>query len=456
MKALRLRTSTSHQGRPIVLFFDENPWEAFVRLAAVLRRNGVVTIRVTTTQPRRSARGLDLVFTHTVWASPGTDVAARLAPLVAGGVIVNIQTTEVAAGIAYAYGCSLSAPHHVQRWAARRPVVDKLAIACALAAAGVRVPATVPLADLAPAEVADRWGFPVVVKARSGNGGGGVAIAESLAELESCVAEFDPATSFYEQFITGEQYSYGCLSTDEGINAATTYRVAEPVSPHGPHAAIACVDESDIDEIGAAVVKATGVRGLINLNLIADADGLFWVHDVNPRVWGTAGALGEAGVDFFSAYVAWLRSPDCPTSIQSRHHRSPGSTCIPARPGSGRPAAERPWPGCGARPGATAPATPWPKVYAKASRSRAECGLEVLPGKWRRLPATRANHVKQVGLGELATPFEDGPAHDLAQIGAAGAISTQWRPGRDRTGRARAGSGPGSARGSLRSAARPR
>ncbi len=31
------------------------------------------------------------------------------------------------------------------------------------------------------------------------------------------------------------------------------------------------------------------------------------MHDVNPRVWGTAGALGEAGVDFFAAYIAWLR-----------------------------------------------------------------------------------------------------------------------------------------------------
>ncbi len=121
------------------------------------------------------------------------------------------------------------------------------------------MPATVPLSEIAPAELAERWGFPVVVKARSGNGGGGVAIAANVDELESCVAEFDPATSFYEQFITGEQYSYGCLSTDDGINAATTYRVAEPVSPYGPHAAIACVDEPDIDEIGASVVKATGV-----------------------------------------------------------------------------------------------------------------------------------------------------------------------------------------------------
>lgn len=50
----------------------------------------------------------------------------------------------------------------------------------------------------------------------------------------------------------------------------------------------------------------------MNVNLIRDSENAFWVHDVNLRAWGTIGAFTNAGMDFFSAYICWLRRQPVP------------------------------------------------------------------------------------------------------------------------------------------------
>jgi len=49
-----------------------------------------------------------------------------------------------------------------------------------------------------------------------------------------------------------------------------------------------------------------GGSGLVNVNLIKDAGGQAFVHDVNLRPWGTLMALRGAGVDFTHDYLAVL------------------------------------------------------------------------------------------------------------------------------------------------------
>ena len=224
---------------PAILFFDEDPWDSFVQLAAKLRQRGVVTIRVTTSRPRRASRLLGLVFSHTVCEASPDEVAIKLDQLLDGCVVIDIQTTETVAADAYRYASTLHAPHHTFRWAARPAMIDKVVMSATLAQAGIRVPATLAADQTTPAEAVATLGLPIVVKDRIGNGGRGVTIVRTLAELRACLDGSTSSELFYEQFIAGKAYSFACLATEAGIATAAVYRVADPLTPLGIPATLA-------------------------------------------------------------------------------------------------------------------------------------------------------------------------------------------------------------------------
>jgi hypothetical protein len=73
---------------------------------------------------------------------------------------------------------------------------------------------------------------------------------------------------------------------------------------------ISSIADPALSDIGARVMSALGLRGLANINVIRDDAGVDWVHDVNPRVWGSFLVFRPMGVDFLAAYIEWLRTPD--------------------------------------------------------------------------------------------------------------------------------------------------
>ena len=293
-----------------MLFVDDSPWDCFVHLAATLRRNGIRTVRLTTVYPRRALTAFGLVFDETVCTStPGWEAALeRVLGLVA---LVDVQTTETCASLAYGVS-TLAHGAHAARWAARAAMVDKFVIAQTMRAAGVLVPDTVAADEATSAGVVAALGFPLVCKPRVGNGGLNVHVIYDVAELDRLRASPRGNQFFYERHIAGEEFSFGALATDEGIAASVCYAVAGRTTATGPPALVEPHYLPQLAAIAAQVVNATGMRGLLNLNAIRDLDGDLWIHDVNPRAWGSLHVSTAMGVDMGHAYTRWLKGLPIP------------------------------------------------------------------------------------------------------------------------------------------------
>jgi hypothetical protein len=306
---------------PAVLFADDGTWDCFFHLAARLRRAGIRTLRLTTEELRRAETALGLVFDHSVRYQTDADLAG-LRAIVERYTIVDVQPTETVAELAYSFVDGLGAPHHLHRWAMRPAMIDKPTISAALGSGGLCVPETLLAADVEPRVAVERLGLPIVMKERIGTGGTGVSIVDTLADLEvrsAVAARESDIDVFYERYVAGDAFSYGGLATEQGIVLGATYAVCGRATPLSPPTAVESVDSPEIDEVGAAVVATTGLLGLLNLNLIRDAAGVYWVHDVNPRAWGTLPTCSALGADFGTAYVRWLQG--APNAVS---HSDPG------------------------------------------------------------------------------------------------------------------------------------
>jgi formate-dependent phosphoribosylglycinamide formyltransferase (GAR transformylase) len=191
----------------------------------------------------------------------------------------------------------------------RQRLADKLEASRVLAAAGVPVPQALDAEWVSPEEAVDELGLPLVVKGRVASGGTGVYFADSLAQVEHALTRVVPyGGAMYEAFVKGESFSYAAAYRDDGTilsdAAYLTMRVGHDVS--APPDRIVLLDDPDVVAVGRGVVRSVGGYGLVNVNVIRDADGVPWVHDVNLRPWGTIFALRAAGLDFVADYAALL------------------------------------------------------------------------------------------------------------------------------------------------------
>jgi carbamoyl-phosphate synthase large subunit len=144
-------------------------------------------------------------------------------------------------------------------------------------------------------EIAERLGFPVLVRPHHVLGGRGMHVARSASELR------------VEGPCLVDRYLEGALELDvdalcDGENAWVSV-VLEHVEPTGVHSGdSACVVpgpsvtealEAEIREIAATVARGIGARGLMNLQL-AVADGRVWVLEANPRASRTVPFVAKA------------------------------------------------------------------------------------------------------------------------------------------------------------------
>ncbi len=144
-------------------------------------------------------------------------------------------------------------------------------------------------------EIAERLGYPVLVRPHHVIGGRGMHVARSAAELRvdgPCLVD---------------RYLEGALELDvdtlcDGEEAWVSV-VLEHVEPTGVHSGdSACVVpgpsitealEQEIREIATIVARGVGARGLLNLQL-AVADGKVWVLEANPRASRTVPFVAKA------------------------------------------------------------------------------------------------------------------------------------------------------------------
>jgi hypothetical protein len=298
------RGGTGSRGTPAVLFVDDGYWDCFAQFAVGLRGAGIRAVRVTTRPPLPMSK--QFIFDRTIQLRSPTDFD-DLASALEGEILLDVQTVErLAIPTVTNLGPFRTWPEAV-RWDRKADVVDKPTAACRMEIAGLMVPDLVTDPTATPDEVIRTLGLPVVHKLRTGSSGDGVTVLRSKEELEAIMAATDdPSKYFFERFVDGRHIQFAGIVNAGAHDQTVTYQTLRRFSSMGPASEIRVLNDEQLRRTGLRVADALGLSGMVNINVIRDESGRDWVHDVNPRIWGSAVSFRLVGVDFLNAYISWL------------------------------------------------------------------------------------------------------------------------------------------------------
>lgn len=141
--------------------------------------------------------------------------------------------------------------------------------------------------------VALRWVYPVIVKPRRGAGSRGVRLVPDRATLTAM--EPDEALIIQEH-LPGDEFSVDVLADADGNVVAAVPRTRTRVDS-GVSIAGQTVHDPALEDTAAAVARAIGLRGVANVQLRRDSDGIPALLEVNPRFPGALPLTIAAGVD---------------------------------------------------------------------------------------------------------------------------------------------------------------
>jgi len=170
----------------------------------------------------------------------------------------------------------------------------------------------VPVTRLLNADgIALRWTFPVIVKPRRGAGSRGVRLVADRAALTAMQPD---EALIIQEHLPGDEFSVDVFAgADGGVVAAvprTRTRVDSGVSIAGQ-----TVHEEGLEQTAAAVARAIGLRGVANVQLRRDSEGVPALLEVNPRFPGALPLTIAAGVDMPSLALDLALGVEIPPSI---------------------------------------------------------------------------------------------------------------------------------------------
>ena len=188
--------------RPAVIFVDALRWESFSQLAAILRKAGFRTVRVTVGPA--GWRAEHVLFDRNV-SLPSPPTPEEMAQILSEEYVTDVHSTESLAMNTYAALNLLPISHRSDRWVGRSAILDKWRVSGVLRDLGLRTPDTL-LADVTSAdEAVAKLSLPIVLKSRVDASGSGVNVFDTLASLRTFFATIQsPNDWFFEQFIHGE------------------------------------------------------------------------------------------------------------------------------------------------------------------------------------------------------------------------------------------------------------
>ena len=156
-----------------------------------------------------------------------------------------------------------------------------------------------------------RWIFPVIVKPRRGAGSRGVRLVPDRAALTAM--EPDEALIIQEH-LPGEEYSVDVLADADGNVVATVPRTRTRVDS-GVSIAGQTVHDQGLEDTAAAVARAIGLRGIANVQLRRDTEGVPALLEVNPRFPGALPLTIAAGVDMPSLVLDLALGREIPKKL---------------------------------------------------------------------------------------------------------------------------------------------
>ena len=162
--------------------------------------------------------------------------------------------------------------------------------------------------------VALNWTFPVIVKPRRGAGSRGVRLVADRAALEAI--EPDEALIIQEH-LPGDEFSVDVLAAGDGAVIAAVPRTRTRVDS-GVSIAGRTVHDEGLESTAAAVARAIGLRGVANVQLRRDTEGVPALLEVNPRFPGAMPLTIAAGVDMPSLALDLALGVEVPASIEFR------------------------------------------------------------------------------------------------------------------------------------------
>ena len=138
-----------------------------------------------------------------------------------------------------------------------------------------------------------RWIFPVIVKPRRGAGSRGVRLVSDRAALLA----MEPGEALIiQEHLPGDEYSVDVLADADGNVVAAVPRTRTRVDS-GVSIAGQTVHDKGLEDTAAAVARAIGLRGVANVQLRRDTEGVPALLEVNPRFPGALPLTIAAGVD---------------------------------------------------------------------------------------------------------------------------------------------------------------
>jgi hypothetical protein len=296
---------------PTVLFVDDSHWHAFMQLSPLLRRQGVRTIRITTEVRTASHVTSSLLFDRHLVVDRSS-VPHALAAFLSSENVVDVQFVETVRDLVVD-ALDMMPPEVGDAITRRLWMMDKMAASASFERSGIRVPATTALLGATPESIIDQYGLPVVVKGRVGCNGDQVLIVDDLEALHDVLARLrDPESYFCEQYVTGEKLGYAAAVGSDGIAQELTYRVTKWRQPVGSAEEAVTIDDAALAALGRRAVAAARCTGLVNLDVIRDAEGHDWLIDFNPRAFGGLASFVAAGLDLSEGYLSVIgerRSP---------------------------------------------------------------------------------------------------------------------------------------------------
>jgi predicted ATP-grasp superfamily ATP-dependent carboligase len=183
--------------------------------------------------------------------------------------------------------------------------LDKAKTVQAARAVGVPVPESVLEVPSDLDEVADRLGYPVVVKPRHGSGRVGVAVCYSRDDLRNAyrkTVERHGPTILQEFIPYGEERGvYTLYDSDGQLVRVTVQRRLRSHPPEGGASTYReTVEDPELVELADRLLTSLGWRdGVAMVEFRTDPrTGSPVLMEVNPRLWGSLALSVFAGVDF--------------------------------------------------------------------------------------------------------------------------------------------------------------
>jgi carbamoyl-phosphate synthase large subunit len=184
-------------------------------------------------------------------------------------------------------------------------------------------------------------GFPLALKPRWGSASIGIEYPESMQELRlsydlsllklsrsilSCASSEDKDRAIlFQEKLVGTEYGLDILNDLSG-RPVQVYVKEKLAMRAGETDKAVLRQRPDLEELGFKIGKALKHIGNLDVDIF-EADGMFYLLEMNPRFGGGYPFSHMAGADFPAAIIAWLEGRDYNFSHFEKRYDQPFAKC---------------------------------------------------------------------------------------------------------------------------------